>query len=859
MSRAIPAWILAVATLAMIPTAAGAADFGIVPGSVTVDTLDPEGNLDHRAGAHPDVLRIGFGLNVDGTGTSPKNMVFELSPGFGTNPDAVPKCPRAAFSELDENNCPAETQVGILNQEFRDELQEFPLYNVEPAPGEAATLAAKPLWKIPMTPTLRPGDYAIILTANDLIQFPFGSGSIELWGIPADHQEGTDLPRKPFLATPTRCGSLNLTFRVRSWKVGAPWLSETGTGTALEDCESLPFEPEMTMELTNSASDSPTGVDIEFSMPRSEGPDERVFSHIQNAQVKLPEGIGMSPAGTVGRQACTDSQFGLGTAEAAACPATSRVGTIELSSPLLSKSLVGELFIGSERPGARFRLLAEASGPGATIKLVSTLQADPLTGRLTATFTDLPQVAISRLTMKLDGGSRALLATDLTCGQSTAAGKFDPYSGGASAETSMPVEIGQGSACPRATPFTPHFTAGSTSRRAGGSTGFSMTLRREDGEQNPRRFAVTLPAGMSGAFGRVPRCPDISASAGTCPAGSRVGTAVAELGSGPNPAAIDGDVYLTDSHRHAPFGLMIAFRAAIGPFDLGTIVSRAAVRMDRSTGQVTIRTDPLPAIVEGLPIRFRTIGIDLDRPGLLRNPTSCARTSIGATIQATDGRLGAVESPFALRGCNGLDFRPRFAMALTGRSQLRRHGRPALSIFARTRPGDTNIRAMRLPLPRLLELEVSRLREICSRRDATDGLCPRRARVGTAYARTPLLPRPLRGPISVVQPNGDGLPDLWLNLRAMGVEVDVRAEMVKRKGRIVTKMVGLPDMPFSAIKMRLPQGRRGVFSLRRGLCVRDKQRRLVVPVAARGQDGAFRKTHLRIKAKPRCRVRSAAR
>lgn len=849
-------WALTLIALALAgvasPHALGA-EFGIPPGSLAIEALDDEGKPENLAGIHPDRLRISFGLEAEGSGTQARDLVFDVSPGLASNVDAVPSCPRVLFAYSAEE-CPPNTQIGVLSQETSGEKLELPVSNLEPAPGQAAAFGMKPLWTLPLLVMIRSSDYGLTFQAPDLAQFPLlGSGSIELWGVPADHQSGPPSQRRPFLATPARCGPMSLALRARSWQVNAPWLTATASSTPLEDCASLPFAPALRMALDNPIADAPTGAQIELTMPEDVDPDGRVSSQIEDVAVRLPDGVNVSPAGAQGMAACTDAQFGLGSSAEAKCPTNSRIGSIELESPQLQAALKGDIYLGEEHPGNRFRMLVSAPGPGINVKLVSALQADPATGRLSANLTDLPQIPMSRLSMNLEGGAQALLSTPVACGQSSAVGRFKPYSGGPPVERTIPLSIsGRDELECGPTPFGPRMVAGATNSRAGRPTAFSVTLRREDGEQVPGRFAVTLPPGLNGAFAAVTRCSDADAASGDCPSASRIGQAVAEIGPGSTPAPLRGSVFLTGPYRGAPFGLVISFRAAIGVFDLGTVATRAALRVDRHSGRVTVATDPLPRIVAGVPIRFKTIGLDIDRRNLLRNPTSCEPTRVEASIQAAEGGVATATTPFALRGCNRLGFKPHFAMALTGPSELHAQGRPGLSISVRTGRGDTNLRDVSIALPRLLKFSSAQLREICSRRDASSGSCGPRAQVGTAQATTPLLNQKLRGSIFIVQPKGDGLPDLQIGLAAAGVELDLMSKSYRKNGRFVTKMTGLPDLPLSTVTMHLPPGRGSILSLRAGLCRNGKPRPLDAPIGASGQNGAYRQSSLSMTSEARC-------
>ncbi len=454
---------------------------------------------------------------------------------------------------------------------------------------------------------------------------------------------------------------------------------------------------------------------------------------------------------------------------------------------------------------------------------------------------DLPQVSFSRIGLSFDGGSRALLATPLSCGPATARGHFVPYSGSSAVDSSVSVDItgAGGTSCPANLPFAPSVTTGSTEAQAGQDTGFVLTLVRRDEEQLTRRFSVTLPAGVSAALGSVEPCPGAAAASAACPAGSRIGSAIAEFGSGPDPALMRGDVFLTDAYRGAPFGLAIAFHAALGPFDLGNVQVRGTLDVDRRTGQVTISTDSLPSVVEGIPVRFRTIGMDLDRPGLLRNPTSCQPDEVAAAVHALDGRVVSVASPFAVSGCDHLAFRPRLGSALIGR-RLRAGGHPGLRLSVRMARRGANLGRFRIKLPRVLGFHAGGVRAICAGEDAVEGACTSSSRVGTAIVRTPLLKRPLRGPLYLAQPAGDGLPGFAGSLGAMGVKLDVVGRTLRRRGHLLTEVAGLPDMPISSFTMRIGGGKSGLFALRSGLCRKGRPRHLSSPAVAEAQNDAYR-------------------
>lgn len=834
-------WLLLLAALGSGVPAASAAEFEIVPGSVSLRAVDAAGLPDNRAGAHPDRLQIDFAVSMVETGTTARDFVFELPPGVGGNPGAVAACPRSTYPEKE---CPPSSRIGTfeVTTPQAEEPQPFPLFNIEPAPGQFAQFGSQFIAaKMAVSTSLRPGDHGLTLGLEDQIHLPISAGRIELWGVPADHQEEVTGPRLPFLTTPTRCGPMALTFRTRSWMEGAPWLSATAFSAPLEDCGRLPFEPRQSFALTDPVADAPTGIEAKLTVPQHDDPDALVASQLRSASLEMPPGMAVSPAGVKGLTACTDAEFGLGDGEKPSCPFASKVGSVTIDSVQAREPLGGDIFLGRERPGERFRLLVAASGPGVVVKLAGALRVNSA-GRIAVSLEDLPQLPIGSLTLRMNGGARALLTTPLSCGPVAAGATFDPYSGTAPVVSMASLTIAPrtpGAQC-TGPAFAPGLVAGSTRPKAGQRTSFSMTLNRDDGEQLVDRFGVELPAGLSPALGAVERCDAAAVAAVACQPSSRIGSAVAEVGSGPNPARIDGAAYLTGPYRHAPFGLALVLDAAIGPFDLGEFVVRGKVEVDPLSGRASIQTDPLPAAFEGIPLRFQMLGLDLDRPGFLRNPTSCAPTKVAATIRSQTGAAAIAETPFRLRGCDKLRFRPALAMSLGRRAELRRHGRPDLRLSAKLRPRDANLRALEVSLPSTLRFEVSRLKEICARDDALKGRCPRGSRIGGSWVRTPLLGKALRGPVFVVQPKGNGSPDLWASVDGLGVNLNLRAETSARDGRLTVDLSELPDMPMSAFAMRLDGGKSGVLTLRRGVCGK-RAPRAVSPAVVKGHNGAERK------------------
>jgi hypothetical protein len=221
-----------------------------------------------------------------------------------------------------------------------------------------------------------------------------------------------------------------------------------------------------------------------------------------------------------------------------------------------------------------------------------------------------------------------------------------PYSGGAPARASDTFTINSGCL----TGFAPTFTAGTQSTQAGASSPFSLSIGRSDTDEELSGLSVSLPTGLLAKIAEATQCSDAQASTGTCPSDSQVGTATTGAGPGSNPFFLSGKVYLTGPYKGAPFGLVEVIPPLAGPLDLGTVIVRQSLNIDKHDAHVTVVSDPFPTILQGIPLRLRRIDVNLDRPGFMQSPTSCAAKSIDAMLTSTGGLSATRSSHFQVGG-----------------------------------------------------------------------------------------------------------------------------------------------------------------------------------------------------------------
>jgi hypothetical protein len=572
-------------------------------------------------------------------------------------------------------------------------------------------------------------------------------------------------------------------------------------------------------------------------------------SQLDRAVVTLPEGMTVNPSGATGLEGCSDAQMGVTNASSrpmlfdnddpfdgsgAECPAGSKLGTVVVDT-VLDEPLTGDLVLGTPKStdpqsGEMLRLFIVARAPerGLVAKIAGSSVADPNTGRLTATFDKNPRIPFERMRIELKGGPRGLLATPQRCGTAAWVSSFSPWSA-AHGAGGTPVSDGGGFTTNQncAFGFSPAIDAGVDDRRGGKSGTFTLRISRNDGEQWLRGLSVKAPPGLLASVKDVPLCTNRQATRNACPAASRIGSFDASAGAG-TPFVLErpGTVYLTEGYRGAPWGLAVSIPVEAGPFRgplaLSPIVLRVALHVDPETAQVDAVSDPFPLIWHGIPLRTREGTVRLDRPGFMRNPTSCARKQIVATATSAEGAVATSTELFQATECRKLRFKPRLAIRLTGKRQTNTGGHPGVRALLRQPRGQANVRRATTKLPLSLALDPKRARsnDLCEFEASQRASCPRSSVIGRARVVSPLLKRPLRGLVYFaknVRVNERGnairtLPSLVIALRGE-VAINLRANSDSKQGKLITTFPAVPDTPATRFELNLAGGRKGILQV----------------------------------------------
>ncbi len=823
-----------------------------------------------QAGKHAD-MTIGVKLTRDGN--TPYALVrdikFELPPGVIGNPQAIPRCTAEQLGDSSENSaCPFESQVGTtlvrVIQPVPGVFKE-PIYNMVPPKGTdiVARLGFIAVgWPAFVNVRVDPVDFGLYATAEGV---PSASGLTEaistIWGLPSDPVHDEDritpveaifggappggrsvTPGGPFFSNPTDC-SMTRTVGVtaRSYQLPDQPSTKVAPFPQITGCGKLGFAPSFTTALTNPEAAAPTGLDTELTVPQDESPQGLSSSTMKSARVTFPQGIAINPAAADGLQGCSDQDIHYGENVDANCPAAAKIGTIEADVPALEETLHGAVYQRTPEPGRLFGIWIVADEQGVHLKLPGRIEPNRETGQVTAVFDGiaalggLPQVPVAALRLNVYGGPRAPLSTP-GCGTYLTQFSFTPWSGRPAAEGTTPMQVTTG--CGKGG-FAPQIKAGSLNPFAGAYTPFSFTLTRQDGESNPQTIALHMPQGLLAKLAGVPLCPEALAASGACPAASRVGSLTAASGVGgaplwiPQPGKAPTAAYLAGPYNGGPYSIISVVPAQAGPFDLGLVVSRAAIRVDPNTSQATVLTDSLPQFLEGVPVSYRTVNVLVDRPEFTLNPTNCKPKQITATITASDGKTAQAQDGFQVTNCSKLPYSPKLKIVFKG--QMKRSGNPAVQATLTQKPGQANTAAATVILPPTQFIDNSHINNPCTRVQFNAEACPPKSTLGTVEAKSPLLDQPLKGNL-VFRSNGGEreLPDIVADLRGQnGIRVIQVGFIDSVNARVRTRFLSVPDVPLTRAVFKFFGGKRGLIENSKNLCAVKPR----VEIRLKGQNG----------------------
>ncbi len=886
---------------------------------------EESGTQDTRAGSHPFQFTTTVAINqgpdsaplsepkpTAGPVALDKDVITRLPTGLLGNPTFIPTCSVNQFlkgvKSNQENECAPQTAIGVVSVTVNEPFivgqvtLTVPLFNLEPYYGEPArfgfyTGSISPA-AIILDTSLRdkPGeDYGINVNVTNITQLVgLTSARVTVWGTPGDprhdnsrgwgclERSNGDTEDSPCTPTPTE-GAKPLPFLVLPTTCAAPpqsgaevdsW-SEPGQfqnfppsepTETLGGCNQTPFTPTIEAKTTTQRASAPTGLDfnLDFNNEGLLNPEGLSQSELKDTVVTLPEGLTINPSAGVGLGGCSEAQYASETVNSTpgtGCPDDSKLGTVEVRTPLLSVPIHGSLFIAQPYANQFDSLVAiyvvlKSPETGVLIRLAGKVTPNPVTGQLTTIFENNPQLPFAHFNFHFREGQQAPLISPPLCGTYSTQALLTPWS-----EPSTPVtdtssfQITQGfdgGACPSGgvPPFDPGIVSGNVNNNAGSFSPFYLHLTRTDAEQEISGFSTNLPSGLTGDLSGIPFCSEAAIELSrtktgaqeeanpSCPAASQVGHTLVGTGIGAVLAYVPGKIYLAGPFHGAPFSLVSVTSAVVGPFDLGTVVLRFGLTIDPYTTRVSVTptsSEPIPTILRGIVTHVRDIRVYIDRNKFTLNPTSCNPLSIGSTLTSDLGATKTVTSPFQASNCQALAFKPIFKVSTAGKTS-RKAGASLKVKLSYPTGSQANISKVKVDLPKQLPSRLTTLQKACTAAqfEANPAGCPAASIIGHAKAITPLIPVPLEGPAYFVSHGGEAFPSLIMVLQGYGVTIDlVGTTFINKAGITSSTFKTVPDQPVGSFELTLPQGPFSALAANGNLC----KAKLVMPTQFDAQNG----------------------
>ncbi len=828
------------------------------PGQCTSKTGEPENEARwfKQAAGHPNWGVTDFVLN--NTAGAPqgfvKDIVVDTPEGLSVNPEAVPQC----SLEQAETNILGCSPLSIVGVNYLTVVAApgptlaraaAPVYNVEPFNGVPSMVAFPDSTgaAVYIVGSLDPVDQHVTFTISN-VHAPEPPGHPPIVGsrLVFNGQAGDGT----YLTNPSVCGtSQTATLHVDSYE-GESDLASASAPFVGEGCDKVPFNPTVNVNV-DSQTDSPDPVTLDLGIPFD--PSEPIAnSYLKTAAVTLPEGAGLNPSLANGLQTCSDAQFKYHTNGTIECPEASKIGTVDVETPSLPPgSLHGTVYVAqplNNEPssGNQFRVFLTAGSDryGVNVRLIGKVFPNLDTGQLKVVVDENPQATFSSFKVHLNGGARGALTTPNTCGPHNTTTDLTPWSGTADAHPNSEFALSEGAGggpCPKTLaerPFSPTYTAGTQRSKAGAFSPFELHITRPDGAQEIRKVEATLPPGMVAKLKGVKYCPqsgiDAAASQSgaaelahpSCPSNSLIGSSDIAAGSGPAPFKTTGKVYMAGPYKGAPLSMVFVTPAVAGPYDLGTVVVRAAVFVNPETAEVRAVSDPIPYIFGGVKLDLRSIDVSINRKEFTVNPTTCrepfsTRSSIfgggGNPADPASWFAFSAASPFRATECKALKFKPKFhARILGGKGQTQRADNPKFRAILEARKGDANVRRAAFILPRATILDQAHIKTICTKVQLAANECPKDSIYGNAKATSPLLDNPVKGPVYLTSSEHE-LPDLLVEMKGQ-VNVRLRGVISSEHGRLKTVFNNTPDVAVSKFILTMKGGSKGLLVNSRNLC-----------------------------------------
>ncbi len=272
-----------------------------------------------------------------------KDVRVDLPTGLAVNPEATTEVCSEAELNSDKEECPAASQVGVDEATGTAEValgiketvtEDFPVYNMERKPGQPSRFGVEinsPLlsdgsacratctWKAASAG--KPEAATSENSGVDQRRLPRVLQDPRHPRTAGNHRVATDLLGRPrntdrsadgFLTLPSTCTSPQITtLHVDSYEEPGHFIEKKNpTPVAATGCDTLAFNPSLSLTPETSQSDQPDGVSAQLHIPQlTDEPSKPNSPDVQSAEVTLPEGMTLNPSAANGLEACSNAQY----------------------------------------------------------------------------------------------------------------------------------------------------------------------------------------------------------------------------------------------------------------------------------------------------------------------------------------------------------------------------------------------------------------------------------------------------------------------------------------------------------------------------------------------------------------------
>lgn len=214
---------------------------------------------------------------------------------------------------------------------------------------------------------------------------------------------------------------------------------------------------------------------------------------------------------------------------------------------------------------------------------------------------------------------------------------------------------------------------------------------------------------------------------------------------------------------------------------------------------MTVVSDPLPQIVDGVPPHLRDIYAVIDREEFMFNPTNCEQQRITGTVSSDEGASSPLSVPFQVANCAALGFKPKFKVSTDGHASKADGASLTVKISYPSNALGTQawLRSAKVDLPKSLPSRLTTLQRACTAAEfqANPASCPPESIVGHAVVHTQLLPVPLEGPAYFVSHGGEEFPQLIMVLQGDNVVIELVGDTFIKNGVTSSTFPNVPGVP----------------------------------------------------------------